>query len=440
MTAGTSGPPGAGRSRRHPLIGRNYGLLWAGQAISVLGDFVFDTTLALWIAAVIARGQPWAPLAVGALAAAVSAPTILLGPIAGVFVDRMDKRRLMLAMDAARALLVSALLVAAAPGASVPLKLGLIYAVVAACTCCSQFFGPARLALIGDIVSPADRRRASALSQTTMSVALILGPPLAGPLLLGLGTSWALVVNALSFVVSFAAIWLVHARPAARSADSGRQPDIRREFLEGAQFLFGSRVLRVVFVSLVIALLGAGALNALDVFFVARNLHTSEGAYGILVGAMGAGLLVASFGSAGLIERVGAQRTFGLSVLAVGAGMLVYSRMTAFVPGLVALFLLGVVNGPCNTAIGPIILATVPREMIGRVTSFLSPAMAAASIVSSAVAAFLAGTVLRRLDARIAGIHFGPLDTIFMGTALLIMLAGAYATVMLWESGRGDQS
>jgi MFS family permease len=94
------------------FINRNFGLLWIGQTISYVGDFVFDTTLVFWIATSLVRGQSWAPLAVSGVLLAVSVPVFAVGPLAGVFVDRWDKRRTMLAMDALRAMLVFLLLLA----------------------------------------------------------------------------------------------------------------------------------------------------------------------------------------------------------------------------------------------------------------------------------------------------------------------------------------
>lgn len=92
------------------LINRNFGLLWSGQAISQFGDFAFKTTLMLWIGVIIAHGQSWAPLAVSGVLVATSLPIVLVGPLAGVFVDRWDKRHTMIAMDALRATLITLLL------------------------------------------------------------------------------------------------------------------------------------------------------------------------------------------------------------------------------------------------------------------------------------------------------------------------------------------
>ncbi len=97
--------------QKTPLfINRNFALLWVGQSISSIGDFFFTTTITLWVATQLARGQSWTPLAVSWVVLASVIPLLLVGPIAGVFVDRWDKRRTMLYMDAVRAGIVTLLL------------------------------------------------------------------------------------------------------------------------------------------------------------------------------------------------------------------------------------------------------------------------------------------------------------------------------------------
>src|ERR1700746_936015 len=93
-------------SREGPglLANRNFVLLLCGQTISNFGDIIFDTTLTLWIAVRIAPARSWAPLAIGGVFAAATLPVLFVGPIAGVFVDRWNKRNTMLAADALRAI------------------------------------------------------------------------------------------------------------------------------------------------------------------------------------------------------------------------------------------------------------------------------------------------------------------------------------------------
>ena len=141
--------PATERPRAHVLINRNFALLWSGQVISNIGDYLFSTTAVLWIATSLASGQDWAPLAVSGELIALTTPIFLIGPVAGVFVDRWEKRRTMLRMDALRALLSLALVpFTLLAGTHVATwQLVALYASIALTAACSQFFNPSRLAL-----------------------------------------------------------------------------------------------------------------------------------------------------------------------------------------------------------------------------------------------------------------------------------------------------
>jgi MFS family permease len=442
MSTATVLPANVPPQKQPFYINRNFALLWSGQAISFLGDFIFDTTLILWIATRIAAGQSWAPLAVSGLLVCVFGPSLIGGPLAGVFVDRWDKRRTLLAMDAIRASVILGLLMVAGilplhlPAAA---QLALVYITVCLTTMCQQFFGPARMALIGDVVNSADRGRASGMGEVTMNLAVIVGPPLAAPLLFAFGVQWALAINALSFVASFAAVWLVHAPPSARSVPAGEQGNAWKELVEGLRFFGRNRILRTVLVASVFAMLGAGALNALDIFFVTQNLHTSPNLYGYLSSAFGAGAVVGAILSSVFVSRLGAARLFWVCLALAGVGMMGYARLTSFTPAVVALFALGIPVAALNVCIMPLILQATPREMIGRVSSVLSPIISLASIASIVLAGLLVSTLLHGFHARILGLRFGPVDTIFTGGGLLGVIGGVYAMISL-RGVEGDAS
>jgi MFS family permease len=100
---------------------RNWRLLWIGQAVSLTGDSVFDITVLLWVATVLAKGRPWAPAAAAGVLIAEAVPVLAVGPLAGVWVDRWNRRRTMLASDACRAVVIAS--PNAAPGAGAGLRL-----------------------------------------------------------------------------------------------------------------------------------------------------------------------------------------------------------------------------------------------------------------------------------------------------------------------------
>jgi len=424
------------------LSNRNFVLLWLGQAISRLGDTVFDFTLLLWIAAVLARHASWAPLAVSGILVAQTLPMILIGPVAGVFVDRWDKRRLMLWMDLLRALLVASLLpvtgMIALPilgGGALPVhvQLWVVYSVVFLASACSQFFTPARVALTGDIVPAEQQARAASFEQVTESLSLILGPGLSAPLLFGVGMQWALVINALSFLLSLLTILAIRAPVSVRSVMPGQIGHLRQEFGQGLRFTFGNSVIRTLFIALFVAMLGIGAYNALYVFFFLQNLHAPGTLIGLLDAIFGGGVIAGAVLAVVFAQRLGLERILSLAGLAAGVAFVIMARMTSIGAAVGLIVLVGMSQGGFGVTFWPLVLKATPRELVGRVAAILNPSPTLASMVSIALAGYLASTVLRGWHANMLGITLGPIDTILSGAGILMVLAGLYLLKNLHE-------
>ncbi len=216
---------------------RNWRLLWSGQSVSLVGDMVFYVTVLLWIATIIAKGRTWAPAAASGALIATGVPVLIVGPLAGVWVDRWDRRRTMLTADAARALLIISLLVVPLLRHRLPIgaQLGIVYAVLALASCFAEFFDPSRLAILGAIVPPQDQTKASGQLTAAFSLAQVIGPPIAAPLLFVFGVEWALLLNAASFAVSFICVRAI--RVSAQAVDAP-QPRVSfaRELRAGLSF------------------------------------------------------------------------------------------------------------------------------------------------------------------------------------------------------------
>lgn len=416
------------------LINRNFALLWSGQAISIIGDFVFNTTLVIWIVVQVAKGQSWAPLAVGGALLLSSLPSIVLGPLAGVFVDRWEKRRTMLAMDALRCATIACLLLASLMSLSPAWQLSMIYITVFVVNACDQFFRPAMLTLIGDIVEEPQQARAMGLGQASMSLAAIIGPPLAPPLLLAFGVQWALLLNALSFVISFTTIMAIQVPRLSEGAAPRQAAGLWQEFSAGLRFLLSSRILVTLIVSTIIAMLGAGVINTLDVFFVTQNLHTPVALYGTLDAVLGIGTIVGAILASVFAQRIGLTRTIWCSILALGVLVTIYARLTGFLPAAVLLFVMGVPLATLAVASGPLILQMTPREMVGRVSSLVSPISMVAFMIATGLSGYLDGVTLHNFHAQVFGMAFGPVDTLFTASGLLIFIGGVYAMIGLRSS------
>lgn len=437
------------------LINRGFALLWTGQVVTDLGTVVFNTALVIWVAAVLAPNQTWAPLAVSGLLLAQSVPMLLVRPLAGVYVDRWDVRNTMLRMDAVRASLVALLLVPLALPLGLAWRLAATYAVVLLVSACTQFFNPALLALIDDLVPEAELARASGLSEITWNTASVLGPPLAAPLVLGFGMGWVLPLNAASFAVSYLAVTAIRSkdfapeRPesgSARDTASGRasvradgspthagraRPSILRDLREGMHFVAVSQTVRTVTVAIAIAMLGAGMLHALDYFFVTQNLHALPAYYGLVGPAFGGGSIVGALLAGWTAPRLGVARTFVWSLVGVGCTILVLARQSSLAPALAIWVLFGVFNASANVALTPLLLGATPRALVGRMNALFFTAISAASLLSSTLAGWLDSSVLRGFSSLLFGMRFGPVDTLITLTGLLICGAGLYAAVRL---------
>jgi MFS family permease len=432
------------------LINSNYAWLWLGGTVSSFGDILYEYTLVVWITLFLGKNQPWTPLMVSGVLVASLGTAFLFGPIVGVFVDRANKRRTMLGMDALRAALVALLIPATnafplpfVPAGRLPLALQLaaIYVIVALATLSGQFFNPARTALIADIVPDTYRARAAGLGQASQSVALLVAPALAPVLAISVGVEWAIAANALSFVASFFTILQVNLP--AQETSSGGEPGRRvgagntlRQFYAGIALVARNRILSTLVISVALVMLGAATINTLDIFFALHNLHAQPQLYGLLSTVMGTGVLAGSILAAALSERLGLVRVFSLSLLAAGALVVVYSRMTSLAPALVLVLVVGIAQAALNTVVAPLFLRVTPREYVGRVSAIVSSTAALAQLIGTMVTGFLAGQLLVDFHLELHGLAFGPFDTIIGGGGVIVVLGALYALLRLGE-GRG---
>ncbi len=435
---------GQGRLAGPGLRGnREWRLLWLGQAASITGDYFLDITLVLWVATVIARGASWAPIAVGGLLAAAAGPALLLGPVAGVYADRWNRRRTMLVADAARALLIVGLLPLAWPSVAARIpragEVAIIYLAVAAASAFAQFFNPSRFALLGTVVPEQDRARASGMFQATASISAIIGPVLAAPVLFGFGVQWALVIDALSFAASFCTISAMRVRDhRTEPGPAGAQPTgFWADFRSGLRFFWSNRVLITVGIGAVVATLGIGAIATLDVFFVVHNLHAPAKSLGFLNGAEGVGAVIGAVLAGRLASRYAAERVFPVALICGGLVFVVYSRLSAVAPAAFVLACGGVVASVIGVVIGPLLLRETPPELTGRVYAVVNVLQQTAILVSMAAAGYLAGTVLRGFHRVALGQTFGPYDTIFGIAGALLIAAGAFSVSRLRRAGPG---
>jgi len=213
-------------ARRLPAVLREeaqFRLYFAGQSLSLIGDRI--TFVALPFAVLEAGGSA---TAVGLVIGAQTLPFALLSLAAGVWADRLDRRRIMIASDAVRLVCQVAAGSLLLSGVAEPWHLAAIAAVYGAA---DAFFSPAMTGLLPQIVQPHHLQQANALRSLTMSTGLILGPAAAGGLVLAVGAGGALLADALTFAVSIA--FLTRLRPGTAERAGEDEPAFLDGLLQG---------------------------------------------------------------------------------------------------------------------------------------------------------------------------------------------------------------
>lgn len=285
--------------------------------------------------------------------------------------------------------------------------------------------------ILYDIVDEADLPRAFGRGQILNIIATIAGPPLAALIFFTLGIQWAILLNALSFVISFFAFYMVRIPRKAEAtqqkeaeAEPGQKGGFGHEFLEGVRFTFRSRILVAIIVALMLVTVGTAGLEIFDLYFATNNLHAAPQFYAYLDLFVGAGaLLGALFVCPWLRPRIGQVRSYWVSVLTNGVLFLVFARMTGIVAGFVVVFLLGISQAVSSVAFGPIFFKATPRAMMGRVNSVLMQLLTIVSLLSISVIPLLISGPLHNKFLQIAGALFGPIDTLYMAVAILLWIS-----------------
>jgi len=415
-----------------------YRRLWYGQAVSSVGDKVFATTLILWVSQEIAGGRTWAPAAVSGLLIAAGAAAALVGPAAGVFIDRWDRISVMTLTEAVRAALAAALAgLSFVPVRDLPpwLWLTAVYATVILLAACGQFFALAQLAVIGDLVhGAAEQARAIAAAEVTTSASGMLGPPIAAPLLFAAGPQWALAANAASYVVSClvtGSLRPVSGCPPAGRAAGSRGASWRAEFTEGLRIFARNRYVAALLTVTVICQAGTAAITTLNVFFVTADLHAPPSLYGIAEMTMGSGFVAGALAAGLLVRRAGPRKVTCGGLFAAGALTVGYALQRDAAAGLAVLAVYAAMISMLNTAAGPLLLDAAPREYLGRVLAVFSPVNQLVSSLWVVVWGWLASTALRSFHASAAGISLNAVSLIFILAGCLIITAGVRALIAL---------
>jgi MFS family permease len=407
----------------------NFRRLWYGQIVSQLGDWLVSIALFTLLLNLTGSGQ-----AVGLLLVAEFLPGALVGPFAGVMIDRLPRKLMMIGADIVRALIVLLLLLVDGPE-----MVWLVYLAVAARVSLTAFFEPARSAIIPSLCRREELVSANAISGVTWSAMLALGAAIGGLVAGTLGVQVAFMVNAVTYLFSAVLITTIRVDEAGgrRQAAGGRFGDrdaearVLPELAEGLRYVFAHRELAWLTFSKTLWSMGAGVLLLLTLF--GRDLFPlgRDGAIsiGLLYAARGLGTGVGPF----LALRIGGdgpqflRRMIGPAFFITAAGYLVFSGAPTLAVAMLAVFAAhmgGSIQWVFSTSL---LQMCVPNRLRGRIFALEYAGLTLATALSG----YITGVI--------SDMGLGPRSLAIVMVGVFV-LTGMVLTFALWRERRDPQA
>ena len=353
------------RARLGVFANRNFVLLWTAQFISIAG-----TSLSTLAAGVVVYRVTGSALDVGLMMIATVLPSLCVGAIAGVVVDRSDRRHIMLVSDLLRAALV--LLIPFV----IEWSIAWLYGVIVLINAVSQFFNPANASLLQEAVTDDELPVANAFAAISFLGSPALGFAAAGLIAAGLPIAWAFYLDSTSYVLSVLCNWQLHGiiTRGSKRPERTSVTDLLVDLRTGAGFVMRSSVVRSLFTIYTPVFVAIGLFNTVLLPFATRALHQPDAVFGLLTAADSCGLICCSLLMVRCIRRLPPGLWVALSFIGMGLAGQAISVSTSATVAAACCFVWGMTNAPSVVARQLILQRSTPRELRGRVHSafFLS--------------------------------------------------------------------
>jgi MFS family permease len=393
----------AGRATFAALVVPNYRRYYGGQAISLCGTWM-QMTAQSWLVLTLTHSSTW----LGVIIALQTLPVLILGPYGGVIADRVDKRKMMIALQSAMGVQALILGLLTVMGVATVAEIGALAALLGLN---NAFENPARQSFMLELVGPEHLRNAVSLNSVLVNVARMIGPAVAGLLIATVGDGVCFLANAASFVAVVGSLVTMD-----RAALSPTVPTRRAR----GQLRDGLRYVRAT-PSLAVPLMMMGVAGCLTYEFqvslpymASRGLNVGPAGFGFMTAAMGVGavaggLLVAARGHTGLRPLILAASGFAVAMtLATVAPDLAFELVALALAGAASISFMATGNSTLQLNAAP--------EMRGRVMSLWFVAFQG----STPIGGPLVGGVMAIMGPR-AGLGLGAV------TIALVALAGLAA-------------
>lgn len=338
---------------------RNFTLLWTGQLISTIGDAL--TSLAAGILVYQITGSV---LSVGLILMASAAPTLVFGLIAGVVVDRYDRKMIMVVTCLIRAVLIALIPLVVIPTGDILW----LYVIVLLSASVQQFFDPANDSVLPEIASDEELASANSIMAIAQFGSTAIGFALAGIITAQFSIEWAFYLDAATFVITAVLIALVKV-PKIEAEELSSIGDVIRNLGYGAGFIWRVPILRSMLLLRVPIMLIFGLQNVLLLPFAFEVLGAGEFEYGVQEGVTSVGFVIGSLLMAKYADRLREGTWLVLSFLGMGLAGLAYALSSNIWIAIGLIGFSGILNAPSFVAGRLINQRNTPREVRGRVFS-----------------------------------------------------------------------
>ena len=398
------------------LKNRNFFCLWLGQIISQLGDRLGQMALIGFVY----LKAPGSAIEIAKILSFTIIPVFLIGPLAGVYVDRWDRRRTMYVCDFLRAALVL----------TIPLFLfytkymSPTYLIIFVVFCLGRFFVPAKLSIIPDLVDNKDLLIANSLVHITGMIAAILGFGISGVLVEWWGARSGFYLDALSFLISGAFIFLITKRSNA-SMDLKKvsqeiveviRKSVLQEFKDGILYFINNKDIRFTAGVTFVLWSALGAIYVVLIVFVQKTLHSATKDLGLLVMFLGIGLFLGSLIYGRFGQRLSHYKIIFVSLFLNGIMLVVFALTihyySYFLIAALLAFLLGLLVSPIMIASNTIIHNASNNEMRGKIFSSMEIVMHLGFLLFMFISGLLAERFSHTLILVIVGCLFSVLGII----------------------------
>jgi MFS family permease len=390
---------------------KNSYLLLFGVGISKLGDFIY--LVAINILVLKLTGSP-----------AAVAGLWIMGPIAsiltnfwsGSLVDRMNQRKLMIVTDIFRGILVAVI-----PFLS---SIWLIYVILFFLSVARAFFEPTSITYITSLIPQEQRKQFNSFRSLVTSGAFLIGPAIAGVLLMTTSASIAIWINAVSFFLAAIILFLL---PNIELKNK-EQPQplnigiLKRDWRNVIQFSrTHSYIILIYFTAQLFMIISLG-LDAQEVVFTQKVLGLSEFDFGLLISITGIGSIVGAATVSIFAKRMSIRLLMGIGYIMVAIGYLIYSFSWSFVSVAVGFIILGYFNAFSNTGFMTFYQNNVPTEMLGRISSVFGTFQSMFQIIFIMLIGFT-GEII-------------PLRYSIVMSSILILVLALILTIMIYQPSR----